>query len=175
MTLADPYFDPYLEICEEYGIPVAYHTGSGPPGITYRGAPKARLNLGDPFLIESVLVKYPKLKIYLMHAGENYYEEAARMMLSYPQVYADLGVVLWVHPATKYYGEQFLLRAKRFGLLDRVMFGTDQMVWPHAIEASIKQLESLSFLSDSDRRDILYNNAARFLGLTEEEIKAHHE
>jgi predicted TIM-barrel fold metal-dependent hydrolase len=30
-------------------------------------------------------------------------------------------------------------------------------------------------LSDDERRDILYNNAARFLRLTEEEIARHHD
>jgi len=175
MTLADPLFDPYLKICEEYGIPVAYHTGGGPPGITYRGAPNARVDHGNPLHIEDVLVKYPKLKIYLMHAGEAFYEEAARLMMGYSQVYADLGVVLWAHPATQYYGEEFLRRAKRFGILDRVMFGSDQMVWPHAIKDSIDHLESLDFLAEQDRRDILYNNAARFLGLTEEQIAEHHQ
>ena len=173
-TLVDPLYDPYLKICEQYGIPVAYHTGGGPPETTYRGAPNARLMLGNPLLIEDVLIRYPKLKIYLMHAGESYYEEAARLMLGYPQVYADLGVVLWAHAATKYYGREFLLRAKEFGMLDRVMFGSDQMVWPHAIETSIDQLESFDFLSPQEKRDILYNNAARFLGLTDEQIAAHH-
>jgi predicted TIM-barrel fold metal-dependent hydrolase len=175
LTLADPLYDPYLRICEQYGIPVAYHTGGGPPGITYRGAPNARLIVGNPLLIEDVLAKYPKLKIYLMHAGEFYYEEAARLMMSYPHVYADLGVVLWAHPMLKHYGREFLVRAKEFGMLDRVMFGSDQMVWPHAIENSIVQLESLDFLSVQERRNILYNNAARFLNLTEEQIATHHK
>jgi hypothetical protein len=175
LTLADPFYDPYLKICQEYGIPVAIHTGGGPPEITYRGAPKARLILGNPLLIEDVLVKYPKLKIYLMHSGVFYYQEALSLMLSYPQVYADLGVVLWVHPLPKYYGQEFLVRAKEFGMLDRVMFGSDQMVWPHGIEMSLEQLESFEFLTLDEKRDILYNNAAKFLDLSEEQIAAHHE
>ena len=174
-TLADPYYDSYLKICEQYGIPVAVHTGGGPPQITYRGAPNARLILGNPFLIEDVLVKFPRLKIYLMHAGVVYYEEALRLMLSYPQVYADLGVVLWVHALPKHYGREFVVRAKEYGLLDRVMFGSDQMVWPHAIELSLAQLDSFDFLTEEEKRDILYNNAARFLQLSPAEIESHHK
>ncbi len=173
-TLADPYYDPYLKICEEYGIPVAIHTGGGPEQTTYRGSPNARLVLGNPLLIEDVLVKYPKLKLYLMHAGEMFYDEALRLMLAYPQVYADLGVVLWVHPSPMFYGREFVKRAKEFGMLDRVMFGSDQMVWPHAIEASLEQLDSFEFLTEDDKRDILYNNAARFLELSEETRAKHH-
>ena len=173
-TLADLFYAPYLKICEQYGIPVAIHTGGGPPEINYHGAPNARLILGNPLLIEDVLVKYPKLKIYLMHAGVVFYNEALRLMVAYPQVYADLGVVLWVHPMPKYYGKEFLSRAKDFGLLDRVMFGSDQMVWPHAIEMSLKRLESFDFLSQKQKRDILYNNAARFLNLSQQVIDRHH-
>ncbi len=134
----------------------------------------ARLVLGDPLLVEDVLVKHPNLKIYLMHSGEFFYERTLRLMKAYPQVYADLGVVLWVDDYPKYYGRQFLLKAKEFGMLDRVMFGSDQMVWPHAIDDSIEQLESFDFLTHEEKRDILYNNAARFLELSDEQIVAHH-
>jgi hypothetical protein len=79
-TLADSIYQPYLAICEKYGIPVAYHSGGSFPDAQNLGWPKYRISLGNPFLIEDVLVKYPKLKVYLMHAGENYYENTLRMM-----------------------------------------------------------------------------------------------
>ncbi|MDX1701724.1 MAG: amidohydrolase family protein, partial [Melioribacteraceae bacterium] len=83
-TLNDPIFEPYLSLCEELKIPVAYHSGGFPPMATYRCCPKARLSLSDPFLIEDVLVKYPNLKIYLMHSGEVFYEHTLRIMKMYP-------------------------------------------------------------------------------------------
>jgi predicted TIM-barrel fold metal-dependent hydrolase len=55
-----------------------------------------------------------------------------------------------------------------------VMFGSDQMVWPGVIERSIKVVNEAPFLSASQKRDILYNNAARFLRLSKEEIARHH-
>ena len=96
-------------------------------------------------------------------------------MMTYPRVYSDLGVVLWAHAMPKYYGREFVKLAKEFGMLDRVMFGSDQMVWPHGIEMSLDQLESFDFLTDDEKRDILYNNAARFLGLSKEEMAQHNE
>jgi hypothetical protein len=45
------------------------------------------------------------------------------------------------------------------------MFGSDQMVWPETIEYGIRVIEEAPFLSDQQKRDILYNNAARFLRL----------
>jgi predicted TIM-barrel fold metal-dependent hydrolase len=162
-TLADAVWQPYLRICEKYDIPVAVHTGGGDPGGTYTWSPKARLVYGDPYLIEDVLVRYPKLRVYLMHAGEVWHEHALRLMAYYPQLYTDIAVLLWVEPLTQRYAREFLRNAKEAGLLKRVMFGTDQMRWPYAIEKSIQFLNNLDFLTAQEKQDIFYNNAAAFL------------
>ncbi|MFT3681350.1 MAG: amidohydrolase family protein [Ferruginibacter sp.] len=167
-TLSDSAWQPYLRICEKYDIPVAVHTGGGDPGGTYSWAPKARLKFGDPYLIEDVLVQYPKLRIYMMHAGgEDWPEHAIRLMAYYPHLYTDLAVMLWVEPNTQRYITEFLRNIKKAGYLDRVMFGSDQMIWPYAIEKSILFLNSLPFLTKKEKEDILYNNAAKFLRLKE--------
>ena len=164
-TLNDSSWQPYLRICEKYDIPVAVHSAGGDPGGTYSWAPKARLAVSDPFLIEDILIRYPKLRIYLMHSGESYYENALRLMAYYPQLYSDLGVLLWVEPMDQRYARLFLKAAKESGYLNKVMFGSDQMTWPYAIEKSIRFLNSLSFLTKQDKEDILYNNAVRFLNM----------
>ena len=51
------------------------------------------------------------------------------------------------------------------GLGNRLMYGSDAGVWPDAIRLSIEALEAATFLTPTQRRDILYNNAARFLRL----------
>jgi predicted TIM-barrel fold metal-dependent hydrolase len=43
------------------------------------------------------------------------------------------------------------------------MFGSDQMLWPEAISRGIEAIETARFLSVEQKRNILYNNAARFL------------
>jgi len=48
------------------------------------------------------------------------------------------------------------------------------MVWPEALEFAIESIETADYLTTDQKRDILYDNAARFLRLTEEEIDAHH-
>ena len=167
-TLSDSVWQPYLRICEKYDIPVAVHTGGGDPGGTYSWTPKARLKYGDPYLIEDVLVRYPKLRIYLMHnGGEEWHEHALRLMAYYPQLYTDIAVMLWVEPNTQRTVVEFLKNAKHAGYLNRVMFGSDQMKWPYAIGKSVDFLNSLDFLTKKDKEDIFYNNAARFLGLKE--------
>lgn len=46
--------------------------------------------------------------------------------------------------------------------------------WPQAIERAIEAVESAPFLSSDQKRDIFYNNAARFLRLSEDEVARHH-
>ena len=48
------------------------------------------------------------------------------------------------------------------------------MVWPGVIEASIRIVEEAPFLSAEQKRDILYDNAARFLRLPQTDIDRHH-
>ena len=170
-TLSDPDFDVYMSICERFDIPVAVHTGGTGPDLTYLCCPSFRLRYGDPFTVEDVIAKYPNLRIYLMHAGEVFHEHAIRLMYQYTHVYADLGVLLWVDEIAIDYGEQFLKKAKKYGLIDRVMYGSDQMVWPHAIEKSILKLDSYDFLSEEDKRKIFYENAVNFLRLTKDDLR----
>ena len=54
------------------------------------------------------------------------------------------------------------------------MFGTDQLMWPEVIEIAITIIETADFLSEEQKRDIFYNNAARFLGLSDEQIAEHY-
>jgi predicted TIM-barrel fold metal-dependent hydrolase len=54
------------------------------------------------------------------------------------------------------------------------MFGSDQMIWPGIIEPSIQTIEQAPFLTHAQKRDIFYNNAARFLRLSKEEMERHH-
>jgi len=48
------------------------------------------------------------------------------------------------------------------------------MNWPAAIEHGVDAIESATFLGPTQKRDILYNNAARFLRFTPDQIAKHH-
>jgi uncharacterized protein len=48
------------------------------------------------------------------------------------------------------------------------------MNWPGVIEPAIEAIESALFLSEKEKREILFENAARFLRLTPEEIAELH-
>ena len=163
LTPNDPKLEPYFALAERLDIPVALHTGAGPPRAPYEGAPKSRVGLGNPLLLEEVLVRHPKLRVYLMHAGEPWFEGTVAIMTTYPQVYADLGVLDWAYPRDVFY--DYLQRLIRRGLGKQLMFGSDQMVWPEMIGRAVATVESAPSLTESQRRDIFYDNAARFLRL----------
>ena len=80
----DPRMQPYYEIAEKHGIPVAFHVHAGPPGIREACCPDFRLSLGDPILLEEVLVKYPDMKVQIMHANALIYPVIMDMLVSVP-------------------------------------------------------------------------------------------
>jgi len=59
----------------------------------------------------------------------------------------------------------YLRRLVEAGFGKRIMFGSDQSQWPDSIAAAIEGIESADFLTEERKRDIFYNNAARFLRL----------
>jgi predicted TIM-barrel fold metal-dependent hydrolase len=170
---SDPLFDAYWEVAVKHGVPVGIHTGGAPPRTPYTCCPKFRLTLNDPLLLEDLLVKYPKLKVYVMHAGGFFLQNALMLMTMYPHIYVDIGALSWT-PIAGDMLEPFLREAKRRRLLDRVMFGSDQMHWPEAIALAIDRVNRLDLLTVEEKQDIFYDNAAKFLGLSAEEIARHH-
>ncbi len=93
-------------------------------------------------------------------------------MYMYPQVYGDLSTATWIIPRKAFYN--YLKGLMDAGLGKRLMFGSDQSFWPETIDLAIESIESAPFLTEEQKRDIFYNNAARFLRLSEEEIARHH-
>ena len=168
----DRRLEPYWSLAEQLDIPVGIHMGIGGPGDPYFGNPAFRARNGDPLLLEDVLVKHPKLRVYIMHAGYPMLDNLRALLFTHPQVYVDIGSIVYTEPRPAFY--RYLQGIVEAGYGDRIMFGSDQMIWPGVIEPSIQAIEEAPFLSASQKRDILYNNAARFLRLTREEIARHH-
>lgn len=168
----DERMNPYWEVAEKLDIPVALHLGEGYPGVSYDGSQTYRIRLGSPLLLEEVLIRYPKLRIYVMHYGSPLVDEMIAILFSFPQVYVDIGGNTWAYPKEFFYGQ--LRKFIDAGFEKRIMFGSDQMRWPDLIEKSIEIIINAPFLNQEQKRNILYNNAARFLKLSDEEIAQHH-
>jgi hypothetical protein len=156
----DPSLEPYFALAEEFDVPMLIHTlGIGPYLPGFRSA------AGNPLLLEDVLVKHPKLRLFVENAGYPYAAEMIAVMTQYPQLHADVSTITWVIPREAFYSHlEALVRA---GLGKRLMFGSDQMRWPDRIGVGIAAIEEAPFLTETQKRDILYHNAARFLRLAE--------
>jgi predicted TIM-barrel fold metal-dependent hydrolase len=76
-----------------------------------------------------------------------------------------LATINWIIPREEFH--EYLRDLIRAGFGKRLMFGSDQMVWPEAIGMAIEGIESAKFLTKEEKRDIFYNNASRFLNLKE--------
>jgi predicted TIM-barrel fold metal-dependent hydrolase len=80
--LNDPACFPLFELAQRYDIPVFFHTGLGGPNPQEGFAPKFRIALSDPALLEDVAVRFPKLKIVIAHMGWPFYDHALLFFLS---------------------------------------------------------------------------------------------
>jgi hypothetical protein len=154
----DPSLEPIFALAERLDIPIGFHMGIGPPGL-----PKYRASLSNPLLLEEVLVHHPAMRLYVMHSAWPMLEEIIHLLCTYPQVYVDTGLIDWILPPEAFH--TYLKSIVQVGLGERVMFGSDQMIWPRAIPKAIEAITSADFLSEDQKRDILYRNAARFLRL----------
>jgi hypothetical protein len=168
----DSRMEPYWALAEELGIPVGIHIGTGPPGVIYRGAAAYRARMHSALTIEEVVAKHPKLRVYIMHAGYPMLDDLLAVLYAHPQVYVDVGIIVYSQPRPAFY--RYLQAIVDAGFTNRVMFGSDQMVWPATIERAIAVIEEAPFLTKQQKRDIFYNNAARFLRLSKEDIARHH-
>lgn len=158
----DPRLEPLWALAEELDVPIAVHSGAGPEGIVYHGQPLHRERIGNPSSLEEVLVRHPHLKLIIMHAGWPFLDDTVALMAAYPQVYVDLGAIDWAEPRPRM--DHYLQQLMTYGFGKRVLFGSDQMVWPEATAQAIQRFRTAPYLSPEQRRDILFNNAVRLFG-----------
>jgi predicted TIM-barrel fold metal-dependent hydrolase len=173
----DPIMDTLYRIAEKYDIPIGVHFGQTGRGLQLTDYPNMRLEYSNPLLLQDVLIKFPKLRIYIMHAGVPFFpDETFAMLYMFPRLYVDISAVLWESYAYGYFREavkEFLTKAAKYGFTNRIMFGSDEWFYPGFIGLSIDYIKQADFLTETQKRDILYNNAARFLRLSDAEIKKH--
>ena len=168
----DPRLAPYFALAEEHDVPVTVHTGFRPPPKDC--CPNFNNDYGNPALLKPILERHPRLRLIVFHVGgagpnANYFDAAIALMKAHANVYADMSVVATMAPREVFYAN--LRRLIDEGLLSRIMFGSDgpRLIGPH-----VAAFEAVPFLTSEQKRDIYYNNAARFLRLTADEIARHH-
>jgi predicted TIM-barrel fold metal-dependent hydrolase len=169
MSPSDMSLDAYFGVAEALNIPVGIHMGTGGNGMANITSPKYRASLGRPFLLEDMLARHPKLKIWVMHAGYPMIDEMLALMGANAYVYVDLAGFIWSYPLEEIHA--YLKRLVQAGFGKRILYGTDLLVWPGLIETSIGVIENASYLTEGQKRDILFNNAVRFFNLDESKFQ----
>jgi predicted TIM-barrel fold metal-dependent hydrolase len=172
---------PYWALAAKYDVPVAVHINRGPgPGqLSVRGqplrGPAFNGEMGNPALLRPVLKRHPKLRILLQHVGTGgapdllpFNTEIEALLKDYSTVYFDMSILNSVAPAATHEAELKRLITAGFG--DRIMFGSDTR--PAA--PILRRLENIAWLTEKQRRAILYDNAAQFLRLDAQTIARHH-
>lgn len=168
----DARLEPMWAMAEQLDIPVGIHIGGGEPGTPYTGSPAFRARLQSALTLEDVLVRHPKLRVYIMHAGYPMLEDLLALLFTHPQVYVEPSMAINVETRAAFY--RFLRGIVEAGYADRVMFGSDQIIWPGLIDVAVRSIDEAPFLTPDQKRGIFYDNAARFLRLGDEEIARHH-
>ena len=157
----DPSLDQYFTLAEELDVPVAIHMAGG--GL--QNEPAFRVRLGDPLLLEEILIRHPTLRVNIMHAGLPFLEGTLAILRRYPQVYADLSKISDPDAYPREQFHEYLQSLMRARLGERLMFGSDA-AGSGALGPSIEGITSAGFLTMPQQRGILCENAARFLRLS---------
>lgn len=163
LSPSDPSVDKYFALAEELDIPVAIHMGTGGSGRANVTMPKFRGSMGNPLLLEDLLARHPKLRVQVMHAGYPMIDNMLTLLQANSHVYVDVAGLIWSYPLKEV--NRYIQRLVEAGFEDRVMFGTDQLQWPKLMGYSIGIIQNADYLTPDEKRDILYNNAVRFLRL----------
>ena len=122
-------------------LPILIHTGD------------YRYDFSNPNRMMPILQKYPDLTVIGAHfGGWSVWEEATEQLKGYKNFFVDCSSSLYAMSAEK---ARELIMA--YGT-DRVLFGSDYPMWE--IDGEVERFMNID-LTDSEREDILYNNAAK--------------
>lgn len=145
--LDDEKYFPIYEKCEKADIPVYLTWGglSQPPFLS------------DPQAIDNVARAFPKMRMFLGHAGFPRATEHCVLAMNHKNVY--LGIDLYIINAP---GQQDYITAANYRCKEKICFGS---AYPYNdIIGAVKWYKNSAFREEV-LEDIFYNNAAHFAGL----------
>lgn len=163
--LNDEILFPYYEVCEEYGVPVSFHSGLDGP-TPYRFSPAFDISMGDPLLLEDVLRTFPDLDVIVMHMGWPFFDHALYLLYAYPNVFVDIGVVNYLLGPSVF--ERMVVETVETVGARRMLFGSDQMAWPQMIPEAVKATTDADYLTEDQKAKILWENAVRLYDVNDE-------
>lgn len=142
----DRRFYPAYEVLEEKDLPLCLHMGDD----------RAAYRFSEPRKLEELLRDFPHLRVQASHfGGYRALTEASEILYPHENVYYDTSSALW-----------YLAPESANKLADQIprghlMFGSDYPV--ERLDRELRYFERLS-LTDGQKEEIMYRNAAAFLG-----------
>ncbi len=89
----DERLEPYFALAEDLDVPMAFHMLSFQTPYLFQ---QNRATLNNPLLLEKMLVRHPKLRVYVMHAAWPMLNEMIALLAMYPEVYAEVAGIDWL-------------------------------------------------------------------------------
>lgn len=156
---------PIYEMMQSYGLPILFHTGSGPTQLSDR--------YSNPHLVDEVAVHFPDLKIIMAHAGRFWYAETLTMMRRHPNIYIDISANVGKATRSGLLLSLFSAVKEVVGDLRRVLFASDYPWYSpalmvellHEAQAASQSLPGPLRITDEDLALVTDGNARRLLGL----------
>jgi predicted TIM-barrel fold metal-dependent hydrolase len=147
---------------QRLGLPVMIHQGA-------IFASAGRLPDANPLLLDDVAIAFPDLKIVIAHMGHPWIYETAVVMRRHRNVYADTSAI----PSRPTALANALSAAKEYGVLDRVLFGSDSpMVGAESAVAALHRIVAHmqrvahTPITDEELQDLLHRPSFDLLGIT---------
>ena len=163
---SDERLNPIYDMCEKYHKPIIFHSGMS-------WEPNTLTKYSRPIEFEELAAARPGMKICLAHFGWPWVQETAMLMLKYPNVYADTGI-LYFDNALEFYKRVFNHDIPATwidrSLRHQVMFGSNNPRFEQ-----IRMADAISQLGfrDSTLELIKGGNAIEFLGGLEDTFSGH--
>lgn len=138
---------PTYEFCEKHNIPLM---------ISFGGFHGPTAEYCNALHADAIAKVFPKLKLVLCHGGWPWIEAAVHLTFKSPNVYLSPDIYA-LHAA----GAQSYMEAANYMLRDKFLYGS---AYPCVdVEGSVAHY--LAHLRPEVAADVMYHNAARFLGL----------
>jgi predicted TIM-barrel fold metal-dependent hydrolase len=117
----DETHDRFFAAATAANLVVLWHMGATP-------SPEGRLELSNPLLVDDVARRHPDLTQIIAHLGHPWQRETMVVLRKSRNVFADVSAA-WARP---YDGYRALVRAQEWGVVDKLLFGSDYPMWTPA-------------------------------------------
>lgn len=155
--ISDALYQPYYELAEKYGKPVAIHTGQTQGG-------EGKLKYCHPMTLDDVATEHPYVQFVMCHFGNPFLADAAAVLEKNENMTADIsGFLAGIEDLDTYFEEKWHYVNMLKGWLsygdywDRILFGTD---WPGVNMSNYTEFIN-RLIPDKYKQEVMFDNANR--------------